>query len=136
MSKKEPDLATLAGDLISHFEKLIDLQVGLLKSEVRAEVRKAGATALSLAAGAGLLAGGGVMSTFMLVHLLHRQTRLPLWTCYGIVAGALGAAGVSLLKRGSQTAAELAVPTLLQTTEGFKENVVWLKEQLTPGPTS
>ena len=128
----EPPLGELAQDALEHFEKLIDLQIRLLKSEVREELAKVGSAAASVGAGAGLLAVGGILSTQMLVHLLHRQSRLPLWACYGLVAAGLGGAGVGLLARARNTAARVQLPALPQTAEGLKENVSWLKDQVTP----
>jgi hypothetical protein len=122
----------LLRDLLHGAEELILQQIGLLKSEVQEELHKAGGAALSYGAGAGLLAASGVLSTVMLVHLLHRATRLPLWTCYGIVAGAAGAAGIGLLARGQKLAADVQLPALPQTRAALKDNLTWLKEQMTP----
>ena len=66
----------------------------------------------------------------MLVHLLQALTALPLWACYGIVGGLLAAGGIGLLVLGTQTLAQLhLVPQ--DTVETMKENVEWLKEQVT-----
>lgn len=127
----DPDLATLVSDLVQNAEKLIQLQLAQLRNEVEQEVRKAGGAALALGAGAGLLAAGGVLSTQMLAHLLHRSTRLPLWACYGLLAGALGATGAGLLQHGRRQAAQLKLPALPETAAGLKENLSWLKDQAT-----
>jgi hypothetical protein len=129
----EPDLKTLLGTLLRDSENLLRQQLELFKSEVRQQAGRVGAAGLCLGAGAGLVAAGGLLSTAMLVHLLHRQTRLPLWACYGLVAGGAAAAGAGLLARGRRLAAGLHFE-LPQTVRGVQENVTWLKDHLTPTP--
>lgn len=130
----EPDLSTLIGDLVGHAERLVGQQLDLLRSEVREELRRAGGAALSFGTGAGVLAAGGFLVPPMLAHLLHRHTKLPLWACYGLLAGALGAAGVGLLARARRQAAGLHLPALPETTAGLQENLTWLKDQATRRP--
>jgi Putative Actinobacterial Holin-X, holin superfamily III len=127
-----PDLSALLTGLARTSETLLQQQVDLLRSELKQELNKAGGAAVALAAGSGLVAAGGVYSTLMLVHLLQRVTRLPLWACYGLVAGGLGAAGINLILRGRRTAERVQLD-LPQTTAGLKENLGWLKDQVT-GP--
>jgi len=70
----------------------------------------------------------------MVVHVLNKATRLPLWSCYGLVGGALGAAGAGLLAAGRREAEGVRlVPA--QTMEALKENVEWIKEQTTQEET-
>jgi hypothetical protein len=61
----------------------------------------------------------------MMVHGLHRSTRIPLWGCYGLVggrwrrpgaAGARRAAGIQLVPR--------------ETIAVLREDVAWLKDQI------
>jgi len=127
------ELASLLGNLVEHSEGLLEQQLALLRSEVRHELGKAGTSAACAAAGAGCLAAGGLLSTVMLVHLLHRSSRLPLWACYGLVSGGMLAAGAGLLAQGRRSAANLELG-LPQTTQALRENLTWLKEQITPAP--
>lgn len=128
----EEDLGEILAGIAGDAQKLLDQQLQLLRSEVRQEVREAKSAAASLGAGAGLVATGGVLSTLMLVHLLHRSTRAPLWCCYGIVGGMCGAIGAGLLRSGGQNLANRQLLPLAQTGEAIKENLTWLKEQTTP----
>jgi hypothetical protein len=96
-NESEPQLASVAEGIIDDIRKLVGEHVDLLRTEVKQELRQAGTAAASLGTGAGLAALGGVMGTLMVVHLLHRATRLPLWACYGLVGGALGGGGARLL---------------------------------------
>ena len=126
------ELTTLLGKLLHNSEGLVRQQLDLLRSEVRQELGQAKEAAVCLGVGTGLLAAGGALGTLMLVHLLHRSSRLPLWACYGLVGGGMAAAGSSLVARGRRAAADVHVD-LPQTTQGLQENLEWLKTQLTPG---
>lgn len=127
----QTELTTLLHNLLHHSESLLGQQLALFRSEVRQEVGKAAKAAAYLGAGTGLAAAGGVLSTLMLVHLLHRSGRLPLWACYGLVSGGLAAAGAGLVARGCRAAGAVQLD-LPETARGFQENLTWLREQLTP----
>ena len=125
------DLGTVMAEIVGHAERLLGQQVELLKAELGQAAREAGGAALATGAGVGLLAVGGVLSTAATVHLLHRATRLPLWACYGLAAGAAGAAGVGLLSAGRAKFGQLQGPLLPQSAASLRENAVWLRDQLT-----
>lgn len=124
------DVGALVGEITDLAGDLARQQLSLLAAEVRQKVSEAGGAAAALAAGAGLLAAGGALSTVAVVHLLHESTRLPLWACYGLVAGVAGAAGLELLADARARAAAVRSPALPETTEALRENFTWLKEQL------
>ena len=130
-SAENLNVSEIVGRIAEDAGKLIGQQVELLTTEVKDELRKAATAAGEMAAGGGLTALAGIMSGMMLAHLLHRATRLPLWCCYGTVAGTAGVAGAALLKAGGAALAhvELVPP---QTTQAVKENLSWLKDRLTP----
>ena len=129
----EPELTALIGGVVDDARTLIDQQIDLLRVEVAEELGRARDAVASMGVGAGLLATGGVLSAFMLVHGVHRSTRLPLWGCYGLVGGLLGVAGAALLAAGRREAAGLRlVPP--QTLEALKENLAWIQDQAGPTP--
>jgi hypothetical protein len=130
----EPDLSTLLRGVVRDAETLIGLQFDLLRSEVREELHQARDAALSLASGAALIGIGGVLASFMAVHGLQRSTRMPLWACYGIVGGLLGAAGAGLVASGLGRAAGVRVVPA-ETAEALEENLAWIKDQATPRAT-
>lgn len=133
-SSREPELSTLLRGVVQDAESLLGLQFDLLRSELRQEVRQARDVALSVGSGAALVGAGGVLAAFMAVHALQRATRLPLWACYGIVAGALGAAGTGLVAAGLGRASSLhLVPR--ESAEALRENLAWIKDQATPRET-
>lgn len=124
------DLTALVGDILQDLERLVGQQFDLLRAEVRQGLERAKSAAVSFGAGGGLLAAGGVLGVLALVHGLHKATRLPLWSCYGLVGSLLGAAGAGLLANGVRQAAGVnLIPE--QTGAALKENLSWLKEQVT-----
>ena len=134
-TETEPPLSALVGEIVRDAEQLIGQHVALLRTEVIQELNKAKRSALALGAGAGLLAVAGVLSTQMLVHLLHEATGLPLWGCYGLVAAGLGAAGYRLLTAGRRQAAGVQLVPPRQTAAALKEDAEWLREQVTAPAT-
>jgi hypothetical protein len=127
----ESPLASAAEGVLADVEKHITEHAELLREEVKGELRRATAAAASLGTGAGLAALGGIMGSLLLVHLLRGATRLPLWACYGLAAGALGGAGAALLVSGGREFADLSlIPR--QAAKTLKEDVRWAKEQAPP----
>jgi hypothetical protein len=127
----EPQLAAVAEGIINDIQKLVGEHIDLLREEVKGEVRQAATAAASLGTGAGLTALGGVLGTLMVVHLLHRTTRLPLWACYGLVGGTVGGLGAGLLYSGGREAAGLRLLPR-QTVRAVREDFDWVKEQALP----
>lgn len=125
-----PDLATLVGDITRDARVLLAQQLELARTELGGELRRAGTAAAEVAGGGGLAAAGGLLSGFAVAHLLRDLTGLPLWLCYGLAAGGLGAAGGLLLRAGRDGFAGLR--PLPETAAALGENLQWLKDELTP----
>ena len=54
--------------------------------------------------------------------------RIPLWGCYGLVGGALAAAGIGLVAAGTRRSAGIRlVPR--ETIAVLREDISWLKDQ-------
>ena len=124
-----PELGALVGEVARDMERLVGQHLDLLRAEVGEQLREARLAATSMGAGAGLVAAGGILGSLMVVHALHRSTRLPLWSCYGAVGGLLAVGGASLLAGGARRAAGLSlVPT--QTVEAIGEDLRWAKGQM------
>jgi hypothetical protein len=116
---------TIAGDV----ERLVGQHAALAHAELRDGLGPAPAAVAALGTGAGLVAAGGVLGTLMLVHGLHRSTRIPLWGCYGLVGGVLAAAGCGLIAAGTRRAASIRlIPS--ETIAALREDVSWLKDQI------
>lgn len=130
-SESGGELLELVREIVQDSRQLLGQQIELAKTEVGGELRRLAGAGVSVAAGGGLAAAGGLMSGLMLVHLLRRVTGLPIWACYGLLGGSLGAAGLALVRSGRETLAGLQFPPP-QTTQAVEENLEWLQDQLTP----
>jgi hypothetical protein len=124
------DIATKAAEAaetVAHdAERLAELHVDLLRSELRQAANEASPALASLGAGAGLAAAGGLLGSLALVHGLQRATRMPLWTCYGLVGGVLGAVGVGLMGSGGRRLSGVnLVP--YETLAALREDLEWVK---------
>jgi hypothetical protein len=131
----EPSLTELLTGLVNDATALLRQEVALAKHEVRVELRNIMRAVMSLGIGVGLAAIGGWLLILMLVHLLHALTALPLWACYGIVGGLFAVVGGVLLVLGKQKMARLHVVPQ-HTVETIRENVQWIKQQVTPNGLS
>ncbi len=101
----------------------------LVRAELREGLGPAPAAAAALGAGIGLAAVGGMFGALMVVHGLNRATRLPLWGCYGLVGGAMAAAGYGLAASGVRRAAGVRIVPR-ETIAALREDISWLKDQI------
>jgi len=133
-TKPASELSEVVGLIVHDAERLLDQHARLIRSEIRQGLRTLPPAITSIGAGAGLAAVGGSLGILMLVHGLQRSTRLPLWSCYGLVGGTLAALGAGLMASGTRKAASVDfIPR--ETAQAFREDVAWIKNQLTL-PTS
>jgi len=114
-------------DILRDTQKLVWQEIRLAKHELRHEVRKALTMLLSVTVGIAFAMVGGLLLVFMLVHLINALTELPLWACYGIVAGTFAAIGIILVVFGMKRFKQLHIIPA-HTIETVKENVRWFKE--------
>jgi len=124
----EPTFTQLVGDLLTDLRQLMRQELALAKHEIRGEIRKATGASIALGVGASLAALGGLLFVIALVHLLHTVTDLPLWACYGIVAGLCAVVGFLMLYLGKRQMAQIEIVPH-QTVETMKENVKWMKKK-------
>jgi|SRR5438094_426867 hypothetical protein len=114
-------------DILRDIRKLAWQEIRLAKHELRQEIRKTLTILLSFVAGTALALVGALLLVLMLVHLINALTELPLWACYGIVAGTFTAIGILLVVFGMKGLKQLRIIPA-QTIQTVKENVRWFKE--------
>ena len=119
-------VGAIVGDIAQDMSTLIRQEMDLAKTEMKAEVTKAGK-------GAGMLGGAGAAGYLMLIFLSVAVTYLlakvmPLWSAalvtglvWGIVAAVLALRGRNEMKQSS--------PQLPMTQRSLKEDVQWAKAQ-------
>ena len=120
-------LGAAAGRVADHARRLVALELELARAELK---RKVGAMALGL----GLAAGAAVFALLGVVLLVATVAAalalvLPVWAAVLIVGGAalllagiLGAAAVSALKRGTPPVPEQAIHEARVTSEALKSD--------------
>jgi hypothetical protein len=107
-------------------EQLLALHADLLHSELRQSVAQVTPALTSVGVGAGLAVASGLLGSLAVVHALNRATRLPLWGCYGLVAGVLGAAGAGFMGSGARQLSGISlIPR--ETIATLKEDLKWVK---------
>src|SRR5262245_53651759 len=116
-------ITALVGGIINDAQELIEQQLALFRSEIKAEVRKAQEAAIILAIGVGILLIGVLILELMLPLLLNwLWPAVALWACFAIVGGIHTCAGVVLLYVAiKQFRSVHAVPE--RSVEALKENL-------------
>jgi len=123
------EMTKLVGQIVRDSERLLDQHGRLLRSELHESLHAVPRVIASMGAGAACAAVGGGLGVLMLVHGLHRSTRLPLWGCYGLVGGALAAVGAGLMTSGARKAAGINLLPR-ETIGALREDVAWIKNQI------
>jgi len=117
-----PSITGLVEGIISDAQRLMRQEVELARREMQDEWTKTKTAAAALGVGMVILALGGLFLCFMLVHLLHGASQLPLWGCYGLVGAAMVTVGAVLLY-GSKKKFETFNPLPDESVKELKENV-------------
>jgi len=119
--------------IVDDFQKLMQQQMDMVRAEIHSDWDKTKQAIWPIAVGTVLLAVGGILLSLMLVFLLHWATSppnadpatIPLWGCYGLIAGLFFVAGAGLLGAGIHKFHTFN-PLPDQSTQALKENVKWL----------
>ncbi|HAP40262.1 MAG TPA: hypothetical protein DCQ94_10970 [Nitrospira sp.] len=124
-----PSIAALLQGLLEDVRVLIGQTVRLARDEMKLERQKLTSLVMRIGIGLAMAFMTSVLSLFMLVHLLHGWSGLPLWASYGIV-GLLCAllAGMLLASAASLGATLRLWP--FRTLHSIKEDARWIKEQV------
>jgi len=118
----EPSVTGLVSGIVNDVQELTKQQLALFKHEMASDLRTTKAIALSSGIGLAGLSLGVLLLCFMLVHLLHGASQLPLWGCYGLVGAAMVTVGAVLLY-ASKKKFETFNPLPDESVKELKENV-------------
>jgi hypothetical protein len=132
---REPTVVQLLTGLMHDAQTLLRQEVALAKHEIRVALRNTIRAVMSLGLGIGIAVIGAWLLILMVVHLLHALTALPLWACYGIVAGLFATSGIVLLVLGKQKLAHVHLMPQA-TVKTMKEHVQWITTQVKANGTS
>jgi hypothetical protein len=126
---KRPPLGMLLSGIISDMRNLIVQELKLAKLEMGADLRRVKSVLVMFGVGIAVLGLGAILLILMLVHWLDAATDLPLWGAYGVVGGALLAAGIVILIAGKKKTVNVAIVPA-ETAEAIKEDVGWIKAHM------
>lgn len=127
-------LMDLFNGILHDFKSLMQQEAQLLRDEVKLEVSKVGRAASGFGAGVALTGVGGLFLLLMLVHGLHEWIALPLWASYGLIGFILAAIGLACVVK-AQALAGSVEPIPRRTIFSMKENIQWIKENMTSRKT-
>jgi len=124
---------SLVGGIIDDMQQLVKQQVQLTRKEITEEVHKASEAVQLYALGGAVLFLGFFVGALGLVHLVHWASapvgmdaaKIPLWACYGIVAGPLVLLGAVLTWLGREKVNSIH-PLQNAATEALEDNVKWV----------
>ena len=127
-TESPPSMASLLTGIANDLQTLVRQEIALAKTEMLREWDKAKTAAGSMAAGAAVLAVGGLLLCIAVVCVLHEVAGLPWWASFLIVGGVLAVLGLVLFYTGRNKAAQVnVIPP--QTAETMRENVQWIRNQ-------
>ncbi len=124
----DASIARLMGELVADAQHLIRKELELARQEVKVELDKGKQAAISLGIGGAIVAAGGLLLLFMLVHLLSAVFVIALWISYFIVGGILLIIGLVVLQMGRSHANGID-PTPHETIDSVRKDVEWIQEQ-------
>ena len=122
-------VTSLVKGIVSDGQDLINQQLALFRAEIKDDFRRTMGLLLVLASGAMMVAVGGALLCFMLVHLLFSMATLPLWSCFGIVGASVALLGgiVAYVAIGKFKTFN---PLPDESVQALKENVQWIKNRM------
>ena len=129
----EPGISvtSLLRGILSDAQDLIQQQLALFRAEIKDDFRKTVGILIVIGSGAFLVAIGGTLLCFMLVHLLASLApdTLPLWACFGIVgAGVVLVGGIVAYAAIARFKTFNPLPD--ESVHALKENVQWIKNRM------
>jgi hypothetical protein len=121
---QQPSVTALVGGIISDVQDLIRQQAALIGKEIKDDVNKSIGAAISLAAGAGITAMGGLLLCITLALVLDVYVpELHWWGGFAIVGGVLTVVGLVLLYAAVKKFENIkAMP---ESVQAIKETVTW-----------
>jgi membrane protein insertase Oxa1/YidC/SpoIIIJ len=123
-SPTQPSVTSLVSGIIADVQDLIKQQVALIGKEIKDDINKSIGAAISLAAGAGIAAMGGLLLCIMLALVLDVYIpQLNWWGGFAIVGGVLTAVGLVLLYAAIKKFE--TIKAMPETVQALKETVEW-----------
>jgi uncharacterized membrane protein YqjE len=120
----QPSVTSLVGGIITDLQDLVKQQAALIGTEIKEDVNKSIGAAISLAAGAGIAAMGGLLLCMMLALLIDTLWfPQAYWAGFLIVGGVLAVVGLVMLYAAIKRFE--TIKALPETRQALKETVTW-----------
>lgn len=120
----------LFSGIVQDFKLLMQQEAQLLRDEIKLEMSKVGRAVSGFGIGAALAGVGGIFLLLMLVHGLHEWMGLSLWASYGLIGLIVASIGLAFIVKARALAGSVE-PMPRRTIYSMKENVQWIKENVT-----
>ena len=129
-TEERSSVTSLVSGIVSDAQDLIRQQLALFRAEIKDDFRKTVAIVMVIASGGFLVAVGGTLLCFMLVHLLASLApALPLWGCFGIVGACVALVG-GIVAYAAISRFKTFNPLPDESVQALKENVQWIKNRI------
>jgi hypothetical protein len=129
-TEAEFSVTSLLKGIVSDAQELIQQQLALFRAEIKDDFRKTVGILLAIVSGAFMVAVGGALLCFMMVHLLNSVApTLPLWGCFGIVGGGVALIG-GIVAYVAIARFKTFNPLPDESVQALKENVQWIKNRM------
>jgi uncharacterized membrane protein YqjE len=124
-------VTSLLRGIVSDAQDLIQQQLALFRAEIKDDFRRTVGILMVIGAGVSLVAVGGTLLCFMLVHLLNSLApdTLPLWACFGIVGGCVVLVG-GIVAYAATVRFKTFNPLPDESVHALQENVQWIKNRI------
>ena len=123
-------VTSLLRGIVSDAQDLIQQQLSLFRAEIKDDFRRTVGILIAIGSGVSLVAIGGTLLCFMLVHLLASfAPALPLWGCFGIVGACVALVG-GLIAYVAFAKFKTFNPLPDESVQALKENVQWIQNRM------
>ena len=125
-----PSVTSLLKGIVADAQNLFQQQLALFRAEIKDDLRKTIGILIAIVSGAFMVAVGGALGCFMLVHLLNSLAPvIPLWGCFGIVGGCIALVG-GITAYAAVSKFKPFNPLPDESVQALKENVRWITNRM------
>ena len=129
-TEAEFSVTSLLRGIVGDAQELLQQQLALFRAEIKDDFRKTVGILIAIVSGAFMVAVGGALLCFMLVHLLNSVApALPLWGCFGIIGGGVALIG-GIVAYVAIARFKTFNPLPDESVQALKENVQWIKNRM------
>jgi hypothetical protein len=123
-------VTSLVSGIVNDAQELFRQQLAMFRAEIKDDFRKTISLLVAILGGAFMVAMGGALLCFMLVHLLASLApALPLWGCFGIVGACVVLVG-GIVAYVAIHRFKTFNPLPDESVEALQENVQWIKNRM------